>query len=153
MQADETPPAPWPFFARLLVAAFCLNWLWEMAQMPAYAEMAGRPWRETTLWCTRASVADAAVTLGIWGVGALAAGAWRWGMKATWHVYATGALLGMACATGLEWQALRSGRWSYTEGMPLVPVLDVGLWPFLQLTLLVPAALRIAAWRSAREAG
>lgn len=37
----------WPFAARLLVAAFALNWAWELAQRLAYAEAAGRPLRES----------------------------------------------------------------------------------------------------------
>ena len=31
------------FFPALFVPAFARNWLWETAQMGAYAEMAGRP--------------------------------------------------------------------------------------------------------------
>jgi hypothetical protein len=45
---------------------------------------------------------------------------------------------------------ISAGQWSYTQRMPIVPVLDVGLWPLLQLTVLVPAALW-AAMRSYRR--
>lgn len=131
----------WSFFAALAVAAFALNWAWEMLQMPAYAEMAGRSWWETLLPCTLAAVGDTAITFAIYGIGALAAGQVHWGMEQRWNVYATGALLGGACAVAYEWKALGSGRWSYTQGMPVLPLLGVGLWPALQLTLLVPAAL------------
>ncbi len=142
--ADRTRSL-WPFVARVILAAFGLNWVWEMAQRPAYAEMAGRPWRETVLGCTVATAGDAVITLGIYAMGALAARRLRWGIGGGWNVYATAALLGGASATAIEWRALAFGRWSYTESMPVVPVLVVGLWPFLQLTLLVPAAFWIAA--------
>ena len=45
---------------------------------------------------------------------------------------------------------LASGKWAYTANMIVVPVLNVGLWPFLQLMLLVPLAIWIAALISRR---
>jgi hypothetical protein len=134
----------WPL-AALTLAAFGLNWLWEMAQMPAYVEMAGRPWRETLPICTLATLGDVVITFTVCGVGALAAGQVWWGVTGKWNVFATAALLGGAVAVVIEWRALASGRWSYTERMPVVPFLGVGLWPLLQLSLLVPAALWVAA--------
>src|SRR5262249_21623676 len=79
MVSAETARPLWPFFAALCLAALALNWVWEMAQMPAYAEVAGRPWRETLLPCTWASLGDVAATLAVYAVGALAAGQRRWG--------------------------------------------------------------------------
>jgi hypothetical protein len=127
-----------------------LNWFWEMAQMPAYAELAGRSWGETLLPCTLATVGDVAVTLAVWSVGALAAGDVRWGTVPRWNVYATAALLAGGWSVAYEWKALGSGRWSYTGWMPVVPVLGVGLWPLLQLALLVPLSLAVAAWWARR---
>jgi hypothetical protein len=133
------------FAATMFFAAFALNWLWEVAQMPAYAETAERSWRESVLTCTIATVGDALITLAIYGVGALASARLRWGLEGGWNVYATVALLGGACAVAIEWRALAFGHWSYSDRMPVVLLLDIGLWPLLQLTLLVPAALWIAA--------
>lgn len=90
------------------------------------------------------------ITLGIYGIVALATGRLRWGAERRWNAYAAAALLGAGWATATEWLALAFGGWSYTEWMPVVPVLGVGLWPFLQLTLLVPAALWVAARWSPR---
>lgn len=42
-------------------------------------------------------------------------------------MYATAALLGGASAAAIEWPALAFGRWSYTDRVPIVPVLDIGL--------------------------
>lgn len=140
----------WSFLVALLLVAFALNWLWEMMQMPTYREMAGRPWRETLKICTVATLGDVLITFAVFGVGALAAGQLRWATTGRWNVYATVALLGGACAAVIEWRALISGRWSYTERMPIVPILEVGLWPFLQLVLLIPATFLVAAWWSKR---
>lgn len=140
----RTSPLPWVFFGLLSAAALVLNWLWEMAQMPAYAEMAGRPWLDTLLPCTRASLGDVALTLAVCGIGALISGRWLWAAQGTWNVYAGAALLGAILGAATECRLLASGRWSYTGRMPVVPVLGVGLWPLLQLTLLTPIALWIA---------
>ena len=139
------------FFAAMFVAAFGLNWLWEMLQMPAYAGMSGRPWREKVLVCTLASIGDSIITLGVYGVGALATRRLRWGMQGGWKVYVTVGLLAAACAVVVELTARATGHWSYLERMPTVPMLGVGLWPFLQLTLLVPLALRFAVWWANRD--
>lgn len=112
--------------------------------MPAYVELAGRSWREVAPRCTVATLGDAAITLAIYGVGALAAGRWRWGMEGGWNVYASAVLLGALSAVAVEWVALGEGRWSYSARMPVVPGLRVGLWPLLQLSLLVPASFWIA---------
>jgi hypothetical protein len=135
-----------PFFAAMFFLAFGLNFLWEMLQMSAYAEMAGRSWRETALTCAVASVGDAALTLVIYGIGALVKGSWRWVTRGGWKNYLTAALLAVGCAAAVERAALATGRWSYLSRMPVPPLLGVGLWPFLQLTLLVPLTLRIAVW-------
>lgn len=140
----------WSSFLIMILASFGMNWLWEMAQMPAYQEMAGKPWSETLELCTIATLGDVLLTLLIYGVGGLAAGRVQWGMPGKWNVYATGALLGAVVATAVEWRALAVGKWSYMNHMPIVPVLEVGLWPFLQLTLLVPAAIWIAGWWNGR---
>ena len=132
------------YLAALLVAAFAMNWLWEMAQMSAYAEMAGRPWGETLLTCTVAGFGDALVTLVVYAAGALVTRNWRWTLKGGWTVYLFAALAGALCAATVEWAALYAGQWSYATGMP--KVLGAGLLPLLQLTLLVPASFRVALW-------
>ena len=149
----ETLRPLWSYFAVLCLVAFSLNWIWEMAHMRAFAEMARLPWQQTLVPCTLASMGDAAFTLAVYGVGALAADQLRWGMSGRWNVYAAAALLGGACAAGYEWYSQATGRWSYTDRMPIVPLLAVGFWPLLQLTLLVPVAFWIATWWSRRRLG
>ena len=139
------------FSGWLLFVAFCLNWIWEMVQMPTYVEMAGRVWWETVSTCTWATLGDVGLTFAIYGLGALAAGRSDWALNPKWNVYAFAAILGATCAVAIEWRALGSARWSYSDHMPVVPLLRVGMWPLLQLTILVPAALAIAAWLTRRN--
>jgi hypothetical protein len=132
------------FFATTALASFVLNEIWEMAQMSAYIETAGRPWASTLRICTQAAVGDVGISLGLYAAGALAAGDLGWGLRGRWNIYVTTAILGLAYASLVEHSARTAGRWSYTERMPLVSWLDAGLWPLLQMTLLPPLTFLFA---------
>lgn len=141
------------FLVALSVSALALNWPWEMIQMSAYEEMAGRPWKTTVFTCTIASLGDAAITLAIYTAGALLTWRWRWPLYGKWKHYLMTALFGASLAVIIERVATASGRWTYNDSMPIVPELNVGLWPLLQLTLLVPLAIRLATWWVDRASG
>ena len=44
--------------------------------------------------------------------------------------------LGICLSIAIEWYALGTGRWAYGEHMPMIPFLNVGLTPAIQLGLL-----------------
>jgi hypothetical protein len=90
----ETSRPAWLFFAALGVAAFALNWLWEIVQMPAY-EPPARGWASTALAHVVPSLGDVAVTFAVYSACALAAGRCR--LAGTWNEYTAAALLGGAC--------------------------------------------------------
>ena len=140
------------FFAATVLASFALNEIWEMTQMPAYVETAGHSWASTLGLCSRAAMGDVGIVLGIYAAGALAAGDLGWGLRGRWNIYATAAVQGLVYAALVEHTALAAGRWSYTERMPVVPLLDAGLWPLLQMTLLPPRAFLFARWCAGRSA-
>ena len=106
-----------------------------MAQMFAYAQKTAGSFAETFIFCTLASVIDAVTTLAICAL--LKFLMKRHGAK----FYLSAAVLGALCAVGFEWFALHFGLWSYGEQMVVLPILGVGLLPFVQLTLLVPLAI------------
>ena len=132
------------FLVSTLVVSFLLNWIWEMAQMSAFKEMTSRSWSETAALCARATIADVGVFVWIYAIGALATRNARWGLRPRWNVYATVALLGVMHAFWIERAAIASGRWTYSDKMPVVPLLNVGLWPLLQLMVLTPLALWVS---------
>ena len=133
----------WAFLATLFVIAFAMNWVWEMLQMAAYAELSQQPWQRTVLRCTAASIGDGAITLLAFGVGALVSPTLR-ARSARSTTYVLLASIGAAFAIVIEHVALRAQEWSYNEQMPIVPLLGVGLYPLLQLTILVPIAYALA---------
>ena len=122
----------------LLAIAFGLNLIWEIGQMFAYQSKPGGGWFETLFFCSLASVVDAAATLAIYVF-------LRFLMKPDGAMfYLSAAVLGALCAVGFEWFAFRFGLWSYSEQMIVLPVIGVGLLPFVQLTLLVPLTIWLA---------
>jgi hypothetical protein len=139
-----------PLFITLLIVAFVLNWTWEMLQMFAYAGMTDAPWTKTIVLCSVASLGDVGITVIVFVTVALAAGKLSWAWDFKWHSYTAAALIATCYSTLTELWGLASGTWAYTANMIVVPVLNVGLWPFLQLMLLVPLAIWIAALISQR---
>jgi hypothetical protein len=141
------------FFTALALAGFILNLVWETAQMGAYAQAVRLPWHYSVVRHMLPTLGDVVVTFVLYGMGALAARRLRWGFDGGWQVYATMAVLGAAAAMAIESLALSSGRWGYNERMPLVPVLNVGSLPVLQLALTTPLSVWIAGWWYRRRTG
>ena len=140
------------FFAATVLTGFVLNEIWEIAQMFAYVDTVGRSWTSSLGLCTWAAVGDVEIIHGIYATGALAAGDLVWGLRGRWNMYAAAAVLGLAYAVLVEHAALATGRWLYTEHMPMVPGLGAGLWPLLQMTLLPPLTVWIARRWAGRSA-
>lgn len=59
------------YIAVTVLASFVLNEIWEMTQMFAYVETAGRSWTSMLALCTRAAVGDVGIVRGISAAGAL----------------------------------------------------------------------------------
>lgn len=133
------------FFVCTAVASFVLHAIWEMSQMAAYRDLAGRPFLETVVRCTPATLGDVIITFWIYGLGALAAHSIGWGLHPRWNVYLTVALLAAVHAIWIEQAAIASGRWSYTDKMPTIPGLGAGVWPLLQLVLLTPLTIMLSS--------
>lgn len=55
------------------------------------------------------------------------------------------AVLGFGIALFVEHKALAFGRWAYLDAMPILPFLNVGLSPVLQMTILLPLSVFLGA--------
>lgn len=87
----------------------------------------------------------------IWLVGWAAMGRVDWFLRPGVIGYVVMLGTGLAVAAGIEWAALRSGRWAYTEAMPRVPGLEEGLLPVAQILILPPLVFRIVrGWETRR---
>ena len=126
------------FYLILAVTAFGMNWIWEMAQMFAFEIKPEESRSQVFLFCTLASVIDLTVTIVIYHLVS------RFNLSNQVLFYLSAALFGALCATFFEWFAFRFELWKYKGAMPIMPIIGVGLLPFVQLTLLVPLAIWIA---------
>jgi hypothetical protein len=122
------------------------NYPWELAQAPLYVGM--ESFRAVWWHCFVASLGDGLLVLGIFVVG------WLLLRERTWFVhpgargYGVMVMIGLVIGVAIEWIAVHLlGRWMYTAAMPLVPGLDVGIVPVVQMLVLPPLIFRgAAAW-------
>ncbi|MFA5954656.1 MAG: hypothetical protein WC817_03925 [Patescibacteria group bacterium] len=110
-------------FIFLFLFALILNWVWETTHSVLYVHYQGGA--ITPFVLLRAALVDAIVIL------ALALLAQKFKLNKS-TVVVTG---GLIIAIVIELWALETGRWAYTAFMPIVPILNVGLTPILQLAL------------------
>lgn len=122
--------------------AFALNLVWENAHMHLYKNFNGDSSPLSRfLRSLYDSFMDAVLILSLFLVPAMLLHLPKeWPFAAGLEEHVLLAALGGVVATIVEWRALRTGRWQYTEKMPLVPILKVGLSPLVQLMVL-PSAI------------
>jgi hypothetical protein len=127
------------FEANVAIFAFLLNLPWELAQVPLFAGMPTAQHWTAVLACGRASLGDVVVALvAFWAV-AFAVGSRAWVLMPTRGRIAGFVAIGVLITIVMERLATGPlGRWAYTDAMPVVPVLRVGLSPVVQWIVLPP---------------
>ena len=132
------------FFGILAVSAFGLNLLWEGIQMSLYSSLDETSVFTKIIIHIAASLGDAVITLGAYLLIALIRWDVRWWQAARFRDFFIFAVFGAISATLIELVAINRGIWIYGSDMPIVPLLNIGLLPLLQLTILLPTALWFA---------
>ncbi|MSR76284.1 MAG: hypothetical protein EXS68_01685 [Candidatus Ryanbacteria bacterium] len=118
----------------VFVAAFLLNLAWENVHSYLYMHYQGGSITELIL--IKAAFFDAFATL-------IAAALYLWVKPFRGRLDVTlGSLF--VFAIGLELFALATLRWHYSSWMPILPCLDVGITPIIQLALLAYISFRFA---------
>ena len=112
--------------ATIFLLAFFANFIWEYLHASLYLHYQGDEISEFVL--LRAALFDAAF-ITILGLLFLRA---RFLREHLWLAL----VIGVAFAVGLERWALATGRWAYAPAMPIIPFLQIGLSPTIQLGLL-----------------
>lgn len=137
----------------VFIVAVALNYLWEVAQAPLYLGFEG--WSSVWWHCFVAALGDGILVWLIFMIGWITFRCFEWYAHPGGRALAVMLVAGLLIGIGIEWVAInRLGRWAYTMDMPLLPGLNVGLVPVLQMLLLPPVIFRITArWtgRSARN--
>lgn len=146
MKSDRYPAATHTVVLQALLVfallTFLFHFAWEILQAPLFARMPEMSHWQATLVCLKATLGDVGIALASFAVGAVLEKRWLWfvdpGNRALAAYVATGVLITIA----FEWHAVYwAGRWAYSDLMPLVPFLHVGLAPVLQWVVLPLAVL------------
>jgi hypothetical protein len=131
----------------IFAVATAVNYVWELAQAPLYVGMTSFG---ATLWhCFVASLGDGVLVLVIFAAGWAALSRTDWYAAPGTAGYGLMLTIGLAIGVAVEWIALEIlGRWAYTDRMPLVPGLGVGIVPVAQMVVLPPLVFRIVGGNS-----
>lgn len=126
------------FYAILFSVGFTLNLIWEISQMSYFAGKPGSTLAEGVFYCSLASIIDGLTIISIYFVAS------RIFKPNDLKFYFLTAFFGALCAIIFENVAFYLKLWSYKESMPVVPLVEVGILPFVQLISLVPLSIFIA---------
>lgn len=147
--SDKSPrKAAWRLVGAVFVVAVMVNYAWEMAQAALYNPMGSLA---RGLWrCFAASLGDGVLVVVIMVIGWLTFRRLNWFASPERTGYLLLLISGLAVGLTVEWIGLGSGRWAYGR-MPLIPGLGVGVVPVVQMVVLPPVILRLAALWLARQ--
>lgn len=134
-------------FPELPVAGFglLLQFVWEMLQIPWFVGMLETE-HGTVVWlCVRATGGDVVILLaGFWLASAVTCRR-DWLMDGTRFPAILMVTVGLMVTIIFEWLATGPlGRWTYTDAMPVVPIVSIGLAPLVQWLVLPPLILWLA---------
>lgn len=88
--------------------------------------------------CSLATLGDVIMTLSIWLVLLLTLGKQLLVIEISPRFYLLVGFIGLLYAIIFEQFALLNQRWQYLESMPVLPILNVGLTPLIQMAILTP---------------
>lgn len=148
---SESDPASWlGAIRRYALVTTAANVAWEAAQLPLYtiwSEGSAQEIVVAVLHCTAGDLVIASGSL----IAALALlGGDSWPRRGFALVAVAATAIGVLYTVYSERSNLARGAWAYSEAMPVVPLLRVGLSPLLQW-LLIPALGFGAIGRSLRK--
>ena len=111
-----------------------MNLIWELVQMPLYKDALYDV--RHIAFCALASVADALMVLLLYLAVALIFRNPLWIQHLKWQQIGIVILIGGIGAVLAEMRHLSLGSWAYADSMPIIPIVSVGISPFLQFMVL-----------------
>ena len=146
MKSDRLPAATHTeMLEALLVFAlltFLFHFAWEILQAPLFARMPVMSHWQATLVCLKATFGDVGFALAGFAVGAVLDKRWLWFVDPSKRALAAYVATGVLITIAFEWHAVYwADRWAYSDLMPVVPVIRVGVAPLLQWIVLPVAVL------------
>jgi hypothetical protein len=146
---------PWlQIVRRYLLFIAVGNMLWELVQMPGFADWSEARWTRIVFIAVLGTAGDIliAATSLVLVLVVIGDASWPSGPSSYWRVAALATLTGIAYTTYSEWRhAVVLHHWRYSTLMPLVPGLSVGLFPLLQWIVIPPLAFFCAGRTSSTK--
>ena len=128
----------------IFVVAVSLNFVWEVGQAFLYIGMNYD--LAMIAHCMWASLGDGLILWVIYLIGLLFFRNPHWFVHPSASHYAVMLIAGLAISIIVEWIGLDVlKRWAYTDSMPIIPILNIGLLPVLQMALLPPIIFALVA--------
>ena len=112
----------------LFMIAYALNFVWESIHYPLY----NCKWPLGSCALVT-SFRDAIIIVGIFLGGGLVFRDFYWPFSLTKKKIALFFIVAFFIAYGIELQGLYLGKWEYNALMPIIPLLNVGVSPILQM--------------------
>ena len=119
------------------LCSFLFHFAWEILQGPLFAGMSDARHAAATLICLQATLGDVAIALVAFTTAAWFGNGRGWYMTLPYRAVAAYVTCGVLITVVFEWYATQwSGRWTYSDLMPVIPLLRVGIAPVLQWVVL-----------------
>lgn len=128
------------FSGYLFIVSFLFNFFWEISQMSFYkfegmGDISNYSKFVEIHWIV--SLKDALIVLCLYFIVGILMRNIYWGRKLNNKRLAVLLVLGGLWAIGIEYNAvIINHRWAYADIMPLLPLLNVGLLPVIQMMIL-----------------
>jgi len=141
----------WRTLVLVILVAVAVNYLWELAQVPLYVGM--EIYNRSVFWhCFVASLGDGVMVLLIVAAGEITLRQQNWFQQPVVSGYLVMLTTGFVMAVIVEWLGVHIlRRWEYTEKMPILRGLSIGLIPIAQMLFLPPLIFRIVAVLGSRK--
>ncbi len=135
-----TVPAWLPAIRRYIVFAAVAHLVWEFAHLPLYTIWLTGTAGELAFAAIHCTGGDLLITLSTTMLALVLFGTAEWPRVRTWRVLAAAVVFGVSYTIFSEWLNIEVRQaWAYRDIMPVIPVIDAGLSPFLQW-LVIPTA-------------
>lgn len=152
MTAEYTYRADWPKALRLyLGVSVAAHLAWEILQLPLYTLWSTGTLQAKAFAVLHCTVGDAMIAALSLLVALAIFAPTTWPSAGVARVYAASLAIGIAYTFYSEWlNTSVRGSWTYSDLMPVVPIVGTGLSPLLQWIVVPTAAQWVAVFR--REA-
>lgn len=120
----------------IVVIGFLSNLIWEKLHISLYKDyevFVSQLYLPVSVYT---ALVDVGIVFLIYGIVACVFRKIYWIMNPQWKHYVLTAVLGAGLSILIEWNALARSQWAYAPSMPVIPVINTGLSPILQMTIL-----------------